>query len=141
MALTIVFAACGSESATTTVAAATGPDGAAAVAEHPEAEVLRALAFAYWEAFNAYEPDTALSYLEAGYRVERDEQVRSDIGRLSTFRVKLGVSEESPPVMIGDAEAEMYISMKEPLGTRRIRMAFVKVGGEWKISFAQEVEG
>ena len=30
--------------------------------------------------------------------------------------------------------------MKEPLGTRRIRMAFRDVAGEWKITFAEEAK-
>ena len=35
-------------------------------------------------------------------------------------------------------EREMYLTMKEPLGKRRIRMAFREVKGEWKIIFAEE---
>ena len=31
-----------------------------------EADALRQLAFAYWEAFNAYDADRALGYLEVG---------------------------------------------------------------------------
>ena len=32
------------------------------------------------------------------------------------------------------------MTMKEPLGERRIRMAFRKVEGEWKITFVEEVK-
>ena len=105
-----------------------------------EADVLRQLAFAYWRAFNAYDADTVLGYLEKSYRQQREEEVRSEIGRLKLFSVQLGVTEESPPSIVDEDEWEMYLTMKEPLGTRRIRMAFREVGGEWKITFSEEVE-
>ena len=105
-----------------------------------EADTLRQLAFAYWEAFNAYDADTALGYLEEDYRRQRDETVRSEIGRIALFRVKLGVSEETPPSVVSHDEREMYLTMKDPLGTRRIHMAFRDVAGEWKITFAEEAK-
>ena len=40
-----------------------------------EADALRQLAFAYWEAFNAYDADRALGYLEEDYRQQRDGTV------------------------------------------------------------------
>ena len=103
-------------------------------------EEMRRLAFAYWEAFIAYDPDTTLSYLEENYLTEREETVRSEIGRIKRFKVKLQVTEESPPQLIGTDEGEMFLRMREPLGTRSIRMAFRKLEGQWKITFAQEVE-
>ena len=105
-----------------------------------EADTLRKLAFAYWEAFNAYDADMALGYLEEDYRQQQDSAVRDDIGMIKLFSVKLGVSEETPPQVVGNDEWEMYLTMKEPLGTRRIRMAFQKVEGEWKITFAEEAK-
>ena len=110
------------------------------VEEAEEADALRQLAFAYWKAFNAYDADTVLGYLEESYRQQREEEVRSEIGRLKLFSVQLGVTEESPPSIVDEDEREMYLTMKEPLGTRRIRMAFREVGGEWKITFSEEVE-
>ena len=105
-----------------------------------EADALRKLAFAYWEAFNAYDADRALGYLEEDYRQQQDSAVRDDIGMIKLFSVKLGLSEETPPQVVGNDEWEMYLTMKEPLGTRRIRMAFRKVEGEWKITFAEEAK-
>ena len=105
-----------------------------------EADALRKLAFAYWEAFNAYDADRALGYLEEDYRQQQDSAVRDDIGMIKLFSVKLGVSEETPPQVVGNDEWEMYLTMKEPLGTRRIRMGFRKVAGEWKITFAEEAK-
>ena len=104
------------------------------------ADTLRQLAFAYWEAFNSYDADKALGYLEEAYRQERESVIRKEIGQIKFFRVKLGVSEESPPQMAGPGEAEMFLTMKEPLGSRRIHMRFREVEGEWKITYAQEVE-
>ena len=108
--------------------------------EAEEADALRQMAFDYWEAFNAYDADRVLEFLKEGYGQEREEKIRGDIGRLKLFSVQLGVTEESPPSIVDEDEWEMYLTMKEPLGTRRIRMAFREVGGEWKITFSEEVE-
>ena len=108
--------------------------------EAEEVDALRQMAFDYWEAFNAYDADRVLEFLEEGYGQEREEKIRGDIGRLKLFSVQLGVTEESPPSRVDEYEREMYLTMKEPLGTRRIRMAFREVGGEWKITFSEEVE-
>lgn len=105
-----------------------------------ESDTLRKLAFTYWEAFNAYDVERVLSYLEAAYRAEREGQIRTDIGRIKTFGVKLGMSEATPPQASGDSQWEMYMNMKEPLGTRRIRMAFRQEDGAWKITYSQEVK-
>ena len=105
-----------------------------------EVDALRKLAFAYWEAFNAYDADRALGYLEEDYRQQQDSAVRDDIGMIKLFSVKLGMSEETPPQVVGNDEWEMYLTMKEPLGTRSIRMAFQKVAGDWKIIFAEEAK-
>jgi hypothetical protein len=124
---------------TTTSTAATTTSSGAAALDGSLAE-LRDLAFAYWEAFNAYDTEQVLAYLETDYRLEREGAVRDDIGRLSTFGVKLGISELSPPVMLGTERAEMYIEMSEPLGKRRIRMGFLLAEGDWVIDFAEESE-
>ena len=144
MAMSIILlAACG-ESAyvTTTIAAApsTPPTTIAVTtppAEPPTAE-LRELAFAYWDAFNGYDADRVLSYLEEGYRTTRQDPIRAEIDQISSFGIKLGVQEESPPVMLGDDAAEMYLELKNPLGVRRIRMAFERIDGDWTITFAEE---
>ena len=110
------------------------------VADPQEAGALRQLAFAYWEAFNAYDADRALGYLEEDYRQQRDEEVRGEIQRIKRFRVKLGLSEETAPWVVSEDEREMYLTMKEPLGKRRIRMTFREVAGEWRITFAEEAK-
>ena len=57
--------------------------------------------------------------MEESYRQQRDETVREEIGRIKLFRVQLGLSEETPPRLLSDHEGEMFLTMKEPLGTRR----------------------
>lgn len=95
---------------------------------------------AYWEAFNAYDADQVLAYLEENYRATREETIRSEVGQISTFGVKLGVQEQSPPVLLSDDTAEMFLDLKNPLGVRRIRMAFERIDGYWSITFAQETD-
>ena len=101
---------------------------------------LKSLAFEYWIAFNAYDVEKVLSFLEASYRSERGEEIAGEIGQLELFGVTLGVSERSPPVLLSPTEGEMMLNIREPLGVRELRMAFRMIDGEWKISFAEEVE-
>ena len=137
---TLVGVACGGSTANTpatepTVAMEPGP-----VEDTEEAEALRQLAYAYWDAFNSYDAVRALGYLEEDYRQQRDEAVREEIAMIQLFGVRLGVTEHTPPHVISDDEREMHMNMKEPLGTRRVRMAFRELDGEWKIIFAEEPE-
>ena len=101
---------------------------------------LRDLAFAYWEAFNAYDPERTLAFLEDSHRATVEDDIRSDVGRIRTSGVKLRVSEEAPPRLVGPGRAQMYLLLREPLGTRRIQMSFVQLGVDWKIVYAEEVE-
>ena len=101
---------------------------------------LTALAFEYWDAFNAYDADEAVAMLEPAYRAAEEEPIRRDIGRMRMFRAKLDLSEETPPVLMESGLWEMFMSMGTPIGAKRIRMEFVEDGGRWFISFADEVE-
>ena len=105
-----------------------------------EAEALRKLTFDYWDAFNAYDVEKVLSYLEESYRAERENQIRDDIGLLKMFRIKLGVTEHIPPTLTGPDEGQMFLLMKEPLGVRQIRMGFANGDGGWLVTFAEEVK-
>lgn len=143
-ALVVLLTACGPSTTGLTTAGAesstTPSTSTTAAASAVPTEELRRLAFAYWEAFNAYDADRVLSYLEAGYRTDREEPIRSEIKQIDTFGVQLGVEEESPPVVLGDDSAEMFLSLRNPLGVKRIRMAFQSIDGEWMITFAQETD-
>ncbi len=108
----------------------------------PEEEVaeIRRMIEAYWQAFNDYDADLALSMLEEGYRSLEDELVRNDIGRLKLFRVKLEVTEESPPTPNADGEYETLIRMKTPVDSRQVRMVFRKIEGQWWIVYSNPAE-
>ena len=106
----------------------------------PTTKELQELTAAYWDAFNAYDADLVLSYLEESYRVTRDAPIRAEINSISAFGIQLRVQDEGPPVVLDDGKAEMFIELREPLGTRRIRIAFEQIAGEWVITFAEEVD-
>ena len=108
--------------------------------EVTDVDKLRQLALDYWAAFNAYDEEKVLSYLEEAYRAERESDIRKDIGRLKSFGVKLNVSEDSAPRVISPGLGDMTLKLQEPLGTRTVMMAFIEVDGEWKIAFAEEIE-
>ena len=103
-------------------------------------DILRRLTFDYWDALNSYDVEKALSYLEDNYRQVHAGDVKDGIRQMKMFRVKLRASEESSPRVEGQDQGEMYITLKDPRSTRRILMEFAKVAGEWKITFAEEVE-
>ena len=95
---------------------------------------------AYWGAFNDYEADRALPMLEDGYRELEEDLIRRDIGRMKLFRIRLDVSEETPPVPNADGDYETWISMKTPVDTRSVKMIFRRIDGQWRIVFSDEVE-
>jgi hypothetical protein len=130
--MVVLLAGCGSGSSTAT------SDTTASTTEAAPVEELQELALAYWEAFNAYDPDLALSYLEESYRGTREESVRSEIRSIDAFGVQLGLQVLSAPTLFDDGTAEMHLELSEPLGTRDIRMAFAWIDGQWLITFAEE---
>ena len=67
-------------------------------AEAGEAETFRQMTFEYWEAFNAYDADRVLEFLEEAYGQEREEKIRSDTGRLKLFSGTAGRDRGEPSV-------------------------------------------
>ena len=98
----------------------------------------RQVVFEYWDAFNSYDVERALTYLEESYRQEREEDIRSDIGRMRTFGTKLGVEEEAEPAITPEGKVEIRIKLGTPIGTRHVTYHLVKVNEEWKIGFSAE---
>lgn len=131
--------------ASTTIAAATEstagsgatPASGPAISAQ-DAQAVRDVASAFWEAYNAYDPDKAVSYLDESYRPEKEKTLRGEIGQIKTFGVKLGVSEKTAPVLIGPDQAEMYLTMKEPTGTRTLWMKFARHGDTWTITYSEQ---
>lgn len=123
----------------TPTSAPTKPDnGNSSPAE--EVAAIRLIVKEYWEALNDYDVDRALPMLEESYRAAEEELIRKDIRRMKLFRVKLGVSEETPPTLNGNADYETYLSLETPIDTRRVLMVFRRIGGEWWIVHSDEVE-
>ena len=98
------------------------------------------MAEAYWVAFNAYDADAVLSMLEKNYRADEEDMIRRDIGRMKLFRVKLGVSVEKPLALNEAGGYEIYLKLATPVDTRRVKMVFRWIEGQWRIVFSDEVE-
>ena len=94
----------------------------------------------YWGALNDYDVDLALTMLEDSYRAQEEDLIRTDIGRMKLFRVKLGVSVEKPLSLNEAGDYEIYLNLKTPVDTRRVKMVFRKIEGQWRIVFSDEVE-
>ena len=105
-----------------------------------EVAEIRQIAKAYWVALNEYDVDHAITMLEPGYRAQEEELIRKDIGTMKLFRVKLEITEETPPSLNADGDYETYLSMKTPVDTRKILMVFRRIDGQWWIVFSDEVE-
>ena len=130
--LLLVTAGCSSPGSLQTIDAPT--------VEALDADRLREINFAYWEALNAYDPERVLAFLEDNYRAKVGDSIRTDIERMRSFGVTLGASEETPPQLISPGHARMYVLIKDPMGTRRVQMDFLQIDDGWKISFAEEVD-
>ena len=94
----------------------------------------------YWAALNDYDVDHAITMLEENYRAAEEELIRKDIGRMKLFRVKLGVSVEKPLSLIEAGDYEIYLNLKTPVDTRRVKMVFRKIEEQWRIVFSDEIE-
>ena len=55
-------------------------------------EEIRDLGLAYWDAFNSYDLDRLLSYLEPVYVELRRDILAQELGQMRSFNVKLGVT-------------------------------------------------
>ena len=100
----------------------------------------RILAFGYWGAFNDYDADKALSFLEEGYRSSREGDIRGQIDRLRLSNGQLAVTEERESYMVSQEEAVMFLVLGDPPDTELIQMTFVRVDDGWQIRYAGEPE-
>ncbi len=103
-------------------------------------ELVRNTAFAYWDAWNSYDADKVLAFLEPSYRGVEEERIRRDIGRTQSFNAKLRLTEESPPVRLESAHWEIFLTMRTPIDMRRIRMTFLVGEDRYWITFSGQVE-
>ena len=116
----------------------TATPNAAASAE--DLAVMMRIVRAYWGAFNTYDADVALSMLEENYRADEEDLIRRDIGRMKLFRANLDVSEEKPLALNEEGDYEIYLKLATPVDTRRLKMVFRRIEGQWRIVFSDEVE-
>jgi hypothetical protein len=133
-------AASASSSSTSTVAASPSPSWTGAPITAAEAAAVRDRALGYWAAYNAYDPNKVISYLAGSIKAAKAEVVRSEVGRIKTFGVQLGVSQKTPPELTGADQAQMYLKMKTPTGMRTVLMKFEKQGGLWMVTYSEEVK-
>jgi hypothetical protein len=103
-----------------------------------DVEAARQVVFAYLEAFNNYDVEGTLAFLEESLRQEREESITSEIGQMESFSVKLGVEEEAEPAITPDGKVEIKIKLTTPLGDKHVTYQLVKINGEWKICLAVE---
>ena len=101
---------------------------------------IRRMVTEYWEALNTYDVDHAIAMLEPAYRALEADLIRRDIGQMKLFRVKLGVSEETPPVINDEGDYEIYLSIDTPIDKRKVLMVFRRIEGQWWIVYSDEVE-
>jgi hypothetical protein len=138
------LAACGSGSpgpaGTASAPASPSPSWSGSPLSEADADAVSAVVRSYWAAYNAYDADGAIAYLAPAYRPEKAEVVRSEVGRIKTFGVQLGVREKASPEAVGPDEAQVYLSMKTPTGLRTVLMKLRYEGGEWQITYAEEVK-
>ena len=90
--------------------------------------------------FYTYDPEKAISYLDESVGPDKEKSVRDEIGRIKTFGVQLGVTEKSAPVLTAPGQAEMYLSMKTPTGTRTVFMKVAQRGDHWAVTYMEEVK-
>ena len=103
-----------------------------------DVDAARQVVFEYWDAYNNYDAEGVLAFLEESYRQEREEEIRSDIGRMQSFGVTLTVEEEAEPTITPEGEVEIKMKINTPLGTKHVTYHLVKINDEWKICLAVE---
>jgi hypothetical protein len=92
----------------------------------------------YWQAFNSYDIEGVLDYLEETFRQQKGAGLESDMGRMQAFGVKLGVAPAAEPAITPDGKIEIKIDLKTPIDTRLVTYRLTEVSGEWKICYLLE---
>ena len=105
-------------------------------------EAARQVVFAYWEAFNSYDLEGVLAFLEESWREERTESIASEISQMEMADMTMGVEEEAEPeVTDGTIAIKMFIAIPVIFMPDRHYIYYLKnIEGEWKIYLAEEVE-
>jgi cytoskeletal protein RodZ len=107
-------------------------------------EAARQVVFTYWEAFNNYDIDGVLAFLEESWREDRADDIASEIGQMKGANMTMGVEEEAEPEVTTDGTIviKMLIDIPIMIMPDRHYIYYLKeIDGEWKIYYAEEVEG
>ena len=105
-------------------------------------EAARQAVFAYREALNNYDLEGTLAFLEESHRAEREEDIRSDIGRMEAVGIHLAVEEEAEPTVTADGKVEIYIKIDVLFfgqKDRHVVYRVMKIEGEWKICESEDL--
>ena len=103
-----------------------------------DVDTARQVVFDYFEAFNQYDVEGVLAFLEESYRQDKAESIEEDIDRMKSFGAKLGVEEESEPVITPEGKIEIYIKLRTPIGAQYVTYQLLQESGEWKICLSEE---
>ena len=98
----LIGVTCGRSTESTPTAEPADAPVSGAVTDSQEADTLRQLAFSYWEAFNAYDAEKTLGFMEESYRLQRQEEIHDEIELIELFGVRLDVSEITPPHIVSE---------------------------------------
>jgi len=98
----------------------------------------RQVVYDYWDAFNSYDVERVLGYLQDSYRQESEESIKSEISKMKFFNVKLGVEEESEPVITPEGMVEIKMKLSTPIGAKHVTYILEKLNGGWKICSSVE---
>ena len=132
------------EATTTSTPPPTTPaeEEAEATITEEDVEAARQVVFAYREAFNNYDVEGTLAFLEESLRAEREEAIRSDISQMKSYGIKLGVEEEAEPTVTDDGMVAIYIMLDVPVfgqKDRHVIYYLMEIEGEWKICSYEDV--
>jgi hypothetical protein len=143
----VLFAACGQAAdeplGTETPAESNAPEDNGEVAgtlSQGEIDAARQVVYDYWEAFNAYDVEGVLDYLEESYRQLRADEIPGEIGQMEGAGVTLELEEEAEPVVTPEGIVVIQIKLIVPiLSDRHITYDLVKIDGDWKICDSEEL--
>lgn len=135
--LALLAAACGGSSEEKQPGAA-GTEASLQEVSPEDAEAVRALCAAYWEAWNTSDVDKVLSLLAEPFRSERGEEIKANVEKLGRWKMSISFTEANPPHLRPDGEIVMYVNVKKPLSTDLTQMRFRKVGESWVIVYASK---
>lgn len=100
-------------------------------------EHLREKTMRMWEAYNTHDPDALEAFYEAGYWLEEEEEIRSNMQPFRAFGVGIEAEETSPPTEIAPGRWEIRHTGRFPLGSVKMIFIWEEFEGEWLLTHAE----